>query len=341
MRDWESSHPGIKLTRRARKLALLAASLHLYEGRGITVNDLMKLRMGKDNAEMKLYLSKKNDLLIPHETLKIGKQKQYFLSNYKYIIDIKEKQKARDKDKEIIPDDDLILQLIRIISCSKYKIHDIHLETNLNYKEDYESIPWNIPSNKNKQKIKTFKLEPRRKCSITVSRTGTIEISIECTLDSYKFHTPSDLVTFIGARGEALREIKIATNDKTNVVPPIPEWYFTQLEFNKDISINDPAIVSWAPVNGRLKIKYLGVIFQIYPKELPEIGECARFESKFTTKSKEKRMIDTLAELVNDDNDEDGAEQGKKSPFITAEEILKKVKEKIESEEKGDESSMT
>ncbi len=214
VRDWEANHPHIPLSRSARKLALLAASLHLYEGRGITVSDLQRLGLEKDNAEMKLYLSKKNNLLIPHESLKIGKQKQYFLSNYKHIIDAKSKH---DKDVEINLEDDLLLHLLKILSCKKYNYHHIHLETSLNYKDDYNSINWNIPSAKNRQKVKTFILEPRRKCSITISHSGTVDITIECTLQPYKLHTPSDLVVFFGSCGQALSELQGAANNRVTL----------------------------------------------------------------------------------------------------------------------------
>jgi hypothetical protein len=330
VRDWESLHPDKKLKGKARAVALLAASLHLYEGRGITVQDLTRLGNERDNAERKIYLCKEAGLLVPHETLKIGKQTQYFLSNYKYIIDMRNKE-----DIEIQSDKDLILQLFRILSSRKYKAHDIHMQTILNYKDDYNLIPWNIPSLKNKQKVKIFKLEPRRKCSITVSPTGTVDISIECTLQSYDFHTASDLVIFIGACGEVARELKAATLDRTNVVPVISEWWFTQLEFNKDVPANDPNVVSWAPVNGRLKIKYLGVIFQIYPKGLPELGDCTRFENRFTTKKK-VNMVDTLADIVSEDQDEEA--YVKKSPFVTAEELFKKKIERMELEDREDET---
>ena len=324
VRDWEANHPHIPLSRRAGELALFAASLHLYEGRGITVSDLQRLGLEKDNAEIKLHLSKKNCLFIPHETLKIGKQKQYFLSNYKYIADANAKQ--NNKDTEINPDDDLLLQLIKILSCKKNEYHHIHLETSLNYKDDYKYINWDIPSAKNRQKVKTFNLEPRRKCSITVSPSGTVEIDIECTLHPYKLHTPSDLVVFFGACGQALSELQGAANNMVNIVPAIPEWNLTQLEYNKDIPISskDPAVVSWAPVNGRLKIKYLGVIFQVYPKGLPEIGDCTRIEAQYNTKKKEK-LVDTIADII------DGGKEGNRLPFVTAEDMFSKIREKKEA----------
>ncbi len=178
VRDWESDHKQI-LPPPARELALLAASIHLGEGRGILVSDLKRLGLEKDNAERKLYLSKVNGLLVPHDK-RIGKQKQYFLTNYKSCIDKKEQQEKFGID-ETLWDKDIIIQLIRTLSNEKYQYHHIHMETSLNYKDDYDLFKWNIPSLGNKQKVRSFKLEPRRKCSITISATGTVNISIECT----------------------------------------------------------------------------------------------------------------------------------------------------------------
>ncbi len=50
----------------------------------------------------------------------------------------------------------------------------------------------------------TFNLELNRKCSIIVSKNGTINISIGCTFDPYKFHTPSGLIEFIASCGKAI-----------------------------------------------------------------------------------------------------------------------------------------
>jgi hypothetical protein len=323
VREWESLHPGITLSRRARELALLAASFHLHERRGITVGDLEKLRLGKDNAEMKLFLSKKNNLLVPHKTLRKGKQKQYFLPNYIHTIDAK----ANHKKKEIIPDEDLVIRLLQVLSSRKYTYHDIHMETSLNYRDDYSSINWPVLSGYNKQKVKTFNLESLRKCSITVSPTGTVNIAFECTLHPYKLHTPSDLVAFFGSCGLALGELQGGANNKINLVPSISEWYLTQLDYNKDIPSGDPTVLSWAPVNGRLRIEYLGVVFQIYPKGMPELGECIRIEGHYRTNKKE-RLVDKIGDIVGGGGGGGGNAEGeKKLPFVTAEELLSNIRE--------------
>ena len=327
VRDWESDHRRT-LPPPARELALLAASIHLGEGRGILVSDLKKLGLEKDNAERKLYLSKINGLLVPHDK-RIGKQKQYFLANYKYVIDKKEQEKEKYVS-SVLSDRDIIVQLLRALSNKKYQYHHIHLETSLNYKDDYDLFKWDIPSSSNKQKIMSFKLEPRRKCSITISATGTVSISIECTLHPYTFHSSYGLVEFFGSCGQIFRLLQEESGNALNIVPSISEWFLIQFDYNKDLKVKDelPTMLSWAPVNGRLKLEYLGTIFQIYSKILPYLEECLRFEGQHSTKEK-KKMVDMIEDIVTANDDYDN---NHRLPFVTAEEMLKKAKEKTNSE---------
>ena len=242
----------------------------------------------RDNAERKLYLSKVHGLLVPHH-IRIGKQKQYFLANYKYIIDKKEQEKEKYAV-DVLWDKDIVVQLLRSLSNKKYQYHHIHLETSLNYKDDYDLFKWKIPSQNNKQKVYSFKLEPRRKCSITISATGTVNISTECTLHPYPLHTSYGLAEFFGSCGQIYRLLQEESGNALNVVPLISEWFLIQFDYNKDLKVKDeiPTILSWAPVNGRLKLTYLGTIFQIYPKLLPYLEECLRFEGDHSTKRKKE-----------------------------------------------------
>ncbi len=134
-------------------------------------------------------------LLVPHPTIKSGKQKQYFLSNYIHLVN-ESANNNNKKNVEVLPTD-VSLLLARELSNMKYVYHNIHLETALNFKEDYDLLRWGIPSPNNKQKVNSFKLEPHRNCTIVVSPTGTINISIECTLAPYEFHTPEGLVNLL------------------------------------------------------------------------------------------------------------------------------------------------
>ncbi len=195
---------------------MLAASLHIFENRGITVSDLENLGNNKHNAEKKINDARRSGLIVPHPTIKLGKQKQYFLSNYIYKVN--EATNNNKKNTDILPTD-ISLLLVRELSDLKYVYHNIRLETSLNFKEDYNLLKWNIPSPNNKQKIKQFKLEPHRNCTIVVSPTGTVNISIECTLAPYEFHTPEGLVSFFASCGQIWRILQIEAQGRLTVVP--------------------------------------------------------------------------------------------------------------------------
>jgi hypothetical protein len=299
VRDLESRHlhhlGRRKLPPQAREILLLTASLHINEGRGITVMDLQRLGFEKDNAEKKLYDGKKNGLLIPGDKRK-GHKKQYYLSNYKYIIDAKHTEIKPDK--EIRPDDDLLVQLIRILSNRKYVYHHIHINTELCYIKDYDILKWRIPSLKNKQKIDEFKLNMNRKCSIAVSANGTVNIIIECTHEPYELHTPSGIAEFFGDCGQAAKFIKDAAKNRLYVVPSLSEWLLTQFDYNKDISIKESTAIQITSWSLRVQLRYLGALFQIYPKGLPDIGECIRFEGQHSSNKKEK-VIDTVSDIYH------------------------------------------
>ena len=103
------------------------------------------------------------------------------------------------------------------------------------------------------------------------------------------------------------------------VVPPVWEWYLTQFDYNKDLVIRElrdkNPVVDWA-AKGLLKVKYLGAVFQIYSKDMPDLGECLRWDGHYSTRQKE-RVVETVANIT-----------GKgKLPFTTAEELLSKIRD--------------
>ena len=271
----------------AREILLLAASIHLREGKGLTVKHLQRSGFEKDNAEKVIQDARRNGLLVPGERRE-GKQKQYYEANYKHKIDAKSSNK-RSKDALVPIDKDIVFHLLRLLSNRKYVYHNIHLETSLNYvKEDYKSINWYITSPKNKQKKFEFKLNSNRNCSIVLSPTGTVNISIKCSSEPYEFHTPSGSIEFISSCGQALNEIRHGANNRLEVVPSIHKWYISQFDYNKDIPSSlsknrDPEVLSWSSIcaYGRLQIEHLGTIFQIYPKGLPDKEDYTRFEGHY------------------------------------------------------------
>jgi hypothetical protein len=182
-----------KLSPNFMKIALHTVNINVNEGREITVQDLVDAGIGKDNAEKLLREAVKLNLLIRLDS-KRGKHYQYSLSNYAHILNPIAEDKNK-KEKEILPYD-VSLILARELSGMKYAYHNIHLETTLNYKEDYQSIPWPIKSPKNNQKVQTFSLKQKRSVNFVVSATGTVNISIECTYKPYEFHTSTGLMSF-------------------------------------------------------------------------------------------------------------------------------------------------
>ncbi len=68
VRDLEVKHlRRLKMTHlppQARHILLLAASLHIREGRGLTVDDFQGIGFRKDNAEKKIQDARRNGLLV-------------------------------------------------------------------------------------------------------------------------------------------------------------------------------------------------------------------------------------------------------------------------------------
>lgn len=119
-----------KFSSQTREILTLTASLHIREGKGLTVGDLQKLGFEKNNAEGIIYRAMTSGLLIPGDERK-GIQKQYYLSNYKHIIDKRaRRKKGGHTNKDVLPSDkDIVLLLLRLLSNREYVYHNIHLET--------------------------------------------------------------------------------------------------------------------------------------------------------------------------------------------------------------------
>ncbi len=121
-------------------------------------------------------------------------------------------------------------------------------------------------------------------------------------------------------------------------ISSIYEWHIQRFDYNKDISLSNlrgrPPLenMSWTS-KGLLKIKYLGTIFQIYSKELPEKGANLRVEGHFSTGEK-NNVIDTVEDMVLLSNSRSDLSNLKyenkrrKHPFTTAEEMLRDLRNK-------------
>src|SRR4051794_25809490 len=127
---------------------------------GVTVSDVRVLLGCRsiNAAEARKDRAVEMGLLVPHSTLKEGKQKLYFLSNHIHVVN--ERLNSRAKDSPVSPDD-ITLVLIKVLSSRKYAYHHISLRTDKYPQEDYDRLNeeiWIEKSSKNKTKIFTFKL---------------------------------------------------------------------------------------------------------------------------------------------------------------------------------------
>jgi hypothetical protein len=331
VREWQRDNNRKELSTTFRNIALQTATINIMHQRGITVSDLVDNGIGKDYAEKLLPQAVDYGLLIRLDN-RFGKQYQYVLSNYVYNLNPKDADV--ENDDEILPSD-VSLILARELSGMEYAYHNIHLITTLNYKEDYHALNWDVPSKVNQQKVKSFNLEPKRSVNFRVSPSGTVNISIECTYRPFEFHTAAGLMNFFGICGKIDTYLQLSTKNRINVVPWFGNWSLIQFDYNKDLptkALKDKyhsKVINWSS-KGVLRIYYLGIIFRIYCKMMPYIGEFLRLESRFSTKEKMK-MIDSLPGIAvsgfdngsyNNDFTDDNSKPDKKHPFTTIEEML-------------------
>ncbi len=243
VREWEYLHD-THLHKKLRDFAIKVAAVHIDEERGITVQDIQTL-MGLrkiDAAERRKDIAVNMGLPVPHEKLKYGKQKMYFLTNYIDVIN--ERIKRRFKEFPVSPDD-ITFALINVLSSHKSGYHHISLRTEMKYpNEDYSlldrSSNWHIGSPQtNKTKTATFKLENRQNCTLNVSPNGTVMISIGCSRNQYKLHTYEGKELFVSS-GQILSILQQEAGNRLNVVPHPNDWRIVQFDNDKTISIAEP-----------------------------------------------------------------------------------------------------
>ncbi len=117
--------------------------------------------------------------------------------------------------------------------------------------------------------------------------------------------------------------LQLAAENRINVVPLVDEWYLQRFDYNKDVSVKEletkyhDKSISWSS-KGLLKIEHLGTLFQIYRKEMLEVGECLRTEGHHHTSKEKVKIVDIVTDIVGG--------EGTRHPFTTAEEMLMKQK---------------
>ena len=227
--DWEGLHH-TRLPKQARDFALKVTAIHLDkydDSRGVIVSDIKTLLGCRsiNAAEARKDRTVSMGLLVPHPILKEGRQNVYFLSNYIHVVD--ERLKRRLKETPVSPDD-ITFAFIKVLSSRKCAYHHISLRTDLKYpQEDYEYFDeetWIEKSSKNKTKIFTFKLEDRRKCTLNISKNGTVMTSIECSTYPYRLHTYEGIAELFVSCGQIYGILQQEAHNRLNVVPHPIDW---------------------------------------------------------------------------------------------------------------------
>lgn len=214
----------------------------------------------------------------------------------------------------------------------KYQYHNIQLVTTLNYTEDYEILNWPVSTKEsNQQKVKSFKLKPRRNLNLVISKGGIVNTYIECADHPFEFHTAVGLMDFFGTLGQIYLHLQSSVN-RENVISWFGKWFMMQFKYNKDLQNKNLSsqVIEWFS-KGVFKTEYCGVIFKIYCNMIPYKGECLRLEGQYeTTKDKAKTVDDIIPSVTSSDSDEvnDGnynkieVKKEEKHPFTTIEEML-------------------
>jgi hypothetical protein len=333
--DWESAHHR-SLRGKNKDIALRAAYTQLTQKRGIIRLDIENWYHYNSNyARRKLYLlQNQHHLLVP---LKGGRRIRRF---QQYCIATERDKFSEEKQSRHIGIDfateenqsaeTLIQHLVVALSRRKPRFHKLHFYTKLP-PEIYTDIDWTIPSMINKGKVKEFRLDYRRSVGFEIFPDGAAVIQLTCTDNPYELHAPSGMMDFISSLGEARSILKGASKDQHNI-PPVTSWKLKMFDKDKTISLSElekdiPQVIKWWSREG-MKVEYLGQIFQLYGKVMPEIGAAFRLEVQSTVEEKDKDLAEVLIQKVFPEVE-----------FQSALELLERRVERLENNKRGDNNS--
>jgi hypothetical protein len=329
LKHWESNF-NKQLTPMFRKIAIEAYNIHYRENRGITREDIVdRLGYPSSYAKKVMYECKNNKLLTHLEGYKQGRFKEYFLPTE--IDRFIEKQSSNSKLEESLDHSQLsVIQILineitgRKPTFHKLMIHVKMVSASSGFDQDYNLLTakngWIVKSQKNKAKVKSFKLEHKRSCTIQVYPNGKLIVILECSYRPFKLNETDGCREFFGSIGKIELIISQQFQQQYSIVPPHGEWLLK--EYDRDITIPEsellelyPYIKQWYSKEG-IKIKAVGHVFQIYGKIMPVCGKCLRLEENVSIKEdipleqgiknaiKRPFAIVTAFELLKNKNDD-------------------------------------
>jgi hypothetical protein len=293
VKHWQSENPTKKLKPMHKKIAIEAFKIHYSENRGITKQDVVeKFDYSDSYAKKIIFECTSNKMLTYLEGHKQGRFKEYFLSTE--IERFIEKQSSNNKQgKSLDPSQLSVIQILvneitaREPTFHKLMIHVKMIVSDNGFDKDYNLLTakneWIVKSQKNKAKVKSFKLENKRSCTIQVYPNGKLIVILECSYRPFKLAEEDGCREFFETIGKVAL-ILSQQFSQTSIIPPTGQWLLK--EYDRDITIPEselsrkyPYIKQWYSQEG-VQIGALGHVLQIYGKIMPICGRCLRVEEK-------------------------------------------------------------
>lgn len=272
--------------RKVRSTVKNIAEINIKEQRGVTVNDI-HFKNDKDSKRGIIFRLLNRQLLVPlpHRD---GRLKQYVLSNlYNEFDTLRQPYTAITNGNYQDADFDygIIDRIAEYFSREKPGLHNIHIQTSTD-KENYRWLvkEWKL-NLKNKSKSKEFRLDKKRKYSLTIYPNGTLLITISCSSNPFKLSNTTALIEFFSILGEIRKGMTFEIGSSSEI-PPVNEWELTQYDIDNTISIEalkknfSSQINVSSSLRNSIPIRLFGHLFYCYIKPMPSIGESVRFEER-------------------------------------------------------------
>ncbi len=248
---WESiTHT--RLSKGLKRIARLAYIKHFKENRGLIRQDIIDLGYTDTYAKKILFECQKRKLLIPLDGYKKGRFKEYFLSTE--IERFLEKESESKGNGQVIDSNNPPLSVIQIlineITGRKPQFHKfvIHIkmydpltatvEQVEDFAQSYLSLTkikeWIIKSSKNKAKVKQFRLEHKRSCTVEVYPNGKVIVAVECSYRQFNLYDPGGCQEFF----ETVGKVSYILSQEfygSSVVPSTGEWLLKQ--YDRDVTL--------------------------------------------------------------------------------------------------------
>jgi hypothetical protein len=246
---WQSSNQGIKLNSTLKEITIEAYKIHYIKNRGITRDDLVKrLKHSEKYAKRLLFECQSNNLLVPLDGHKQGRFKEYFLSTeIDKFLERQQQQQHKKGSRELSDANELsVIQiLINEITQRKPTFHKIFIHFNtlpldekFEFDEVYQSLTeknhWTEKSKNNMAKVKSFRLEYKRSCTIQVYPKGKVIVMVECSYRPFKLHEEEGCQQFWKSIGK-IELILSQELGQTSIIPPTGEWLLK--EYDRDVTI--------------------------------------------------------------------------------------------------------